>query len=518
MRNEIRQKIKKTTHERERAQAIRDNLWQQEANKQQAAAKQKGQEALAREREQRRVAAELAEATRPRKLLVSGDVGGHFHKLFSTCEAQSAKVGAFDILLCVGAFLPHEGGMEYFASKRAPLHTYFVDSGASLLQVAPNGKTLCEHLTFLGGYGVQDICGLRVAFLSGLYDPTLYDLDDADFVGSAFTRGAVEGLRKLVSHDRKRGIDVFLSCNWPTGYENLAEESSLTGSGRWQQACAQPLAELCLDMEPRYHIFGTADTFHQWPPFQTQRGVCRCIGLGNVGSTARWLHALALAPKRDPSKEHASNAKSSPFKRTAKEEAPPAKRRAPSTVEVPRETVLVALLTGDTKTIQDLNEQLQSSVVECGAAGTVTMTVPQAKSQPDDKDVKEAEATHFLEEGTSVPAAKAVSEEDAERARAAVAWLTEPPGVGVVRYTFPTTGPLGLRLSKDVPPWILEVRDGSLAARKAPRVPLGGIVLAVNGYDLSMKCDEAAKALMVRPVVLDVEWPADQPKPNCTTA
>merc|ERR1719159_666685 len=69
----------------------------------------------------------------------------------------------------------------------------------------------------------------------------------------------------------------------------------------WYAACSAPVAELCAALEPRYHLFGTADLFFQRPPFQVPRfgHVCRCIGLGKVGSTSkqrRWMHALSLSP------------------------------------------------------------------------------------------------------------------------------------------------------------------------------------------------------------------------------
>ena len=38
------------------------------------------------------------------------------------------------------------------------------------LQAAPEGKKLCENLHFLGGFGVREIDGLTVAYLSGRYD------------------------------------------------------------------------------------------------------------------------------------------------------------------------------------------------------------------------------------------------------------------------------------------------------------------------------------------------------------
>jgi len=98
-------------------------------------------------------------------------------------------------------------------------------------------------------------------------------------------------------------------------------------------------------------------------------------------------------------------------------------------------------------------------------------------------------------------------------------WMKHPPPKGTVRYIFEKEGPLGLRLSSDIPPWVLEVRDGSLAAKKAPRMPLGGIVTAVNTTKLSKaNAAEVVKLLGVRPLALDVQWPSDQGLPSAVFA
>jgi len=69
----------------------------------------------------------------------------------------------------------------------------------------------------------------------------------------------------------------------------------------WQEACVQPIAELCAALEPRYHAFGNNDIAYQRPPFQTLGSghVCRCIALGKVGSKGKgrtWIHGLSLSP------------------------------------------------------------------------------------------------------------------------------------------------------------------------------------------------------------------------------
>jgi len=112
-----------------------------------------------------------------------------------------------------------------------------------------------------------------------------------------------------------------------------------------------------------------------------------------------------------------------------------------------------------------------------------------------------------------------LTEDQRRKKEAAAKWLKKEPQAGVVRYTFTLEGPLGLRFSKDVPPWILAVNDGSPAAKKAPRVPLAGMVIAVNGHEVTEEdCQEVMQGLKKRPVVLDIAWPVDGDLPSVNRA
>eukprot|EP00928_Gymnodinium_smaydae_P005896 TRINITY_DN12043_c0_g2_i1.p1 TRINITY_DN12043_c0_g2~~TRINITY_DN12043_c0_g2_i1.p1 ORF type:complete len:492 (+),score=108.33 TRINITY_DN12043_c0_g2_i1:51-1478(+) len=272
---------------------------------------------------ERRAAAEAKENARVRKVLVCGDARGSLAKLFTMADAQEKKVGAFDAQLCVGAFFPRGEGAEalgaddirYLSGEmRVSPACFFVDDNAALLHAAPHGKTYANgKLHFLGAYGVREIAGLRVAFLSGRYDASVYDTVDADFVGGAFTSRAVGELRRLALEDADhRGVDIFLTCGWPADLDREISDAGarppevVAPGGQqqqlsWRLASAPPFAELCRALEPRYHIFGFANLFYQRPAFKAPgRGhPCRCIGLGQVGSTSKqqkWLHALALSP------------------------------------------------------------------------------------------------------------------------------------------------------------------------------------------------------------------------------
>jgi len=56
------------------------------------------------------------------------------------------------------------GLAQYVGGKaQVPCPTYFIESrSAAMLQAAPEGKTLCENLHFLGGFGVKEIEGLNL--------------------------------------------------------------------------------------------------------------------------------------------------------------------------------------------------------------------------------------------------------------------------------------------------------------------------------------------------------------------
>lgn len=269
------------------------------------------------------MAADIADR---RRLLLAGDAEGNLAKLYSQVENQQNRVGKFDLLFSVGAFLPKgsesagsaaSACVEYLSGKlQAPLDTYFIDShSAALIQTAPEGKTMCERIYFLGGYGIREIQGLRIAYLSGHYDHVVYGavqskgtVDGAacpPFIGAAYTPHAIEGLVRLAQAPNSPPIDVLLTAEWPMRLGDRVEEAERPKhpDGEqldWHTVGAPPIAELCAALEPRYHVFGTMDIFYQRPPFRTLRcgHVCRCIALGKVGSKGKsrtWVHGLALS-------------------------------------------------------------------------------------------------------------------------------------------------------------------------------------------------------------------------------
>lgn len=253
-----------------------------------------------------------------RRVLLAGDAEGAVAKLFKLVENQQDKTNLpFDVLFCVGAFLPGPGTSQGVAAgfaeyvsgkKQAPVETYFVESqSAALLQTAPEGKQLFEKVHFLGGFGVAEIRGLRVAYLSGHYDSKVYDSNCTEpFVGAAYTHHAIDSLIKTTLTKGAAPVDVLLTAEWPSHLEDkLLDDADRPCDPDevvdWLSKSSLPVAELSAKLQPRYHVCGNLNIFYLRPPFQTPEAghVCRCIALGKVGSKGKprqWMHALSLCP------------------------------------------------------------------------------------------------------------------------------------------------------------------------------------------------------------------------------
>ena len=97
-----------------------------------------------------------------------------------------------------------------------PLPCYFIDSSPALLAASEEGKEICENITFLGGCGVKMVEGIKIAYLSGVYSESTYEIKDIDdhFVAKHYTKKAVEKLSK----EAKDGVDLLVTQEWPTDY------------------------------------------------------------------------------------------------------------------------------------------------------------------------------------------------------------------------------------------------------------------------------------------------------------
>ena len=83
------------------------------------------------------------------------------------------------------------------------------------------------------------------------------------------------------------------------------------------------------------------------------------------------------------------------------------------------------------------------------------------------------------------------------------------------RYVFQSDSVLGLQLNRKIPPVVLSVEAGSSAAKMTPPIPIGGIVVRVNGFTFAEEYQaETHNEFTKRPLILDIQAPQSQTPPG----
>eukprot|EP00933_Yihiella_yeosuensis_P026983 TRINITY_DN20934_c0_g1_i1.p1 TRINITY_DN20934_c0_g1~~TRINITY_DN20934_c0_g1_i1.p1 ORF type:complete len:472 (+),score=126.75 TRINITY_DN20934_c0_g1_i1:64-1479(+) len=116
------------------------------------------------------------------RILLCGDVRGNLKAVSKQVEKLHAKLPAdqqFQAVFCVGEFTAEEMDLDV----KPPVPVYFIDCGPAcqdLIDETPQGDELSPNLHFLGHYGVANVHGLKVAFLSGKHRADLFEPDNDD--------------------------------------------------------------------------------------------------------------------------------------------------------------------------------------------------------------------------------------------------------------------------------------------------------------------------------------------------
>lgn len=93
----------------------------------------------------------------PLKILVAGDVDGHFKQLFDRVTSVNNKAGPFSMLFCVGSFFPATFD-ESLVIPSPPVPTYVLGPVTKQqLTYFPdlNGCEIAPNITFLGMFNVK---------------------------------------------------------------------------------------------------------------------------------------------------------------------------------------------------------------------------------------------------------------------------------------------------------------------------------------------------------------------------
>jgi len=200
------------------------------------------------------------------KVLICGDVQGHFTILFSKVEIINKKNGPFDFLLCVGNFFGADNSeLESYKSneKTISIPTYFIGPNReSDLTHYPDedGCEICQNLTYLGKRGLYTAgSGLKIAYLSGV--------EKTSNANKAihFNEKDVLSIKDicLKSQSNFRGVDILLTSPWPDGITNLD-----TNKPGYKYQGSKLIAWLATHIKPRYHVSALEGIYYERPPYR----------------------------------------------------------------------------------------------------------------------------------------------------------------------------------------------------------------------------------------------------------
>ncbi|CAI5469411.1 unnamed protein product [Closterium sp. Yama58-4] len=138
---------------------------------------------------------------------------------------------------------------------------------------------ICDNIEWLRGAGIADLCGLKVAYLGGRYDPATYLSGQAGGEGAAVGRQERVAVEALVDAGADgAAIDVLLTNEWPKGVAALTHPSPLPSpppatsapahaNVDWAGVGSPVAATLAKELMPRYHVAGSAGVFFARPPY-----------------------------------------------------------------------------------------------------------------------------------------------------------------------------------------------------------------------------------------------------------
>ena len=237
------------------------------------------------------------------KVLICGDVEGHFKFLFNKVESINKKSGPFDFLLCVGNFFGENNTeLEVYKNgmKNIPVPTYIIGANREVdLMNYPDedGCEICQNLTYLGKRGVYIASsGLKIAYVSGT------DSNSPESKPTCFNESDVVSIRNscLKGQPSFRGIDILLTSPWSADVTNLdPNKPNFTYQG------SKLISWLVTQVKPRYHVSALEGIHYERPPYRNQSQqegnieiATRFIALAPVMNTQKkkWLYALNLTP------------------------------------------------------------------------------------------------------------------------------------------------------------------------------------------------------------------------------
>ncbi|KAK3847338.1 MAG: CwfJ C-terminus 1-domain-containing protein-like protein [Linnemannia gamsii] len=257
------------------------------------------------------------------KVLVVGSANGDLRNLCAKVGTMQAKHGPFDILFCTGNFFAQETPIEVIDELLEdkldfPITTYFMhgDNGVpGIIERTAKRKNgeVCNNLFYLGKHGTMTTAeSVKMASLSGTYDSAVYEADteqedfDKSLLHGRYIKQDILALTQTakpssIMDTSKRGVDIFLSHEWPAGINKLVGPTLPPPEDLPLSTFSHPVANAVSLLQPRYHFASSSGKFWERAPYKNVHGAehaTRFIALGDVGNKnkQRWFYAFNLVP------------------------------------------------------------------------------------------------------------------------------------------------------------------------------------------------------------------------------
>lgn len=197
------------------------------------------------------------------RFLVTGSVQGRLAELFETVKTTNRKIdGGIQAVLCVGDFLNEDEIPT--VSHPSPIPIYFI-AGGNIVSDSAVRMLVKQNAFFLGRGGLREIAGIRVAYLSGLYDTQCFERGSDGY----YSRDDIETLLiDAGAYVAGGGIDILLTTEPGTGYaENESDE---------MRSASPPIGYLLAELPLQYHfVSARGELGLSLEPYRVGRGAQR---------------------------------------------------------------------------------------------------------------------------------------------------------------------------------------------------------------------------------------------------
>lgn len=252
-----------------------------------------------------------AGGTPAKNIAILGDVHGGFHHAIRLLRQAERRFGiGIDLVLQVGDLEPHRDEADvatmsapsryrelgdfyefHRGAARFPWPMWFIGGnhepwpfldGVGAGEVAPGVR-------FIGRAGVVEVCGLRIAGLSGIYREELYGLKRSEMPGrpKGWIGFCAEEVERLAAEERP---DVLLLHEWPAGVLREEDRAWMAGeldgeTKRRGGEVGNEMGRLLVEMlKP-----GLVGCGHMHLPYRGQIGESAICCVANVGAATAAL-------------------------------------------------------------------------------------------------------------------------------------------------------------------------------------------------------------------------------------